>query len=90
MSDIGELYREWKEHYRDVKVNAKRKRLDFLHKSNIDYEILNLRIGHVRVATNKAKYDTWLSTGKWTKVGTNKYYQSWTELLKKIEKDGEE
>ena len=84
MGDMGEYFRDWKEHFRKIRKNCKEKRLEFLEKSDLDYEILNLSAGHVRITTDKCKYDVWLGTGKWTKVGTNKFHQSWMGLLKKL------
>lgn len=87
MSEIGEYFKAWKEHYRDVRGNCKETRLEFLKKSNLDYRILNISAGHVRISTMKSKYDVWLGSGKWTIVGTNIFYQGWGELLKKIDRD---
>ncbi len=88
MSELSEYFKDWKEHYRDVRGNAKEKRLEFLKNSNIDYEVLNISAGHVRITTNKSRYDVWLGTGKWTKLGSNKYNQSWMDLLKIIDSEG--
>lgn len=87
MSEIGEYFQDWKEYYRDVRENCKEMRLEFLKKSDLDYQILNLSAGHVRISTIKAKYDIWLGSGKWAQVGTNKFSQGWGELLKRIDRD---
>lgn len=86
MSEIGDYFKDWKEHYRDIRENAKDKRLKFLKGSDIDYEILNLSAGHVRIYHDATgAYDAWLGTGKWTKVGSGTYHQSWTNLLKVLD-----
>jgi len=87
MSDIGEYFKDWKEHYRDVRENCKEIRLEFLKKSDMDYQILNLSAGHIRISTIRSKYNVWLGSGKWTEVGTNKFNQGWGELLKRIDRD---
>ena len=87
MSEIKEYFQDWREHYRDIRENSKETRLEFLKKSDLDYEILNLSAGHIRISSGKAKYDVWLGSGKWTQVGTNRFYQGWGELLKKIDSD---
>lgn len=87
MGDMGNYFKEWNEHYREVRKNCKEKRLEFLRSSELDYEVKSEGASHIRIFTPKAKYDVWLGTGKWTKTGTNKFRQDWNGLLKQIDLD---
>lgn len=84
-SYTSEYFNAHKEHYKGVRSKCMSDRLEFLKNSDWDYELKPN--GHVRVFAGDKRYDVWLSTGKWTEVGTNKYNQGWNQFVRVVEKN---
>ena len=61
-----------------------KKRLAFIEQSDLNYKILDKQGGHVRVFMESKNLDIWVSSGKYTVVGSNKYKSGWNSILKEI------
>jgi len=69
MSDLGDLFREWKKESQAKKASNAEQSLAWLERMQIPFKVLSYNNHHTLVAD---RIDFWPSTGKWRERGTGR------------------
>lgn len=83
MGDMGEYFRDWREHKRERKETGRAMALRILEESGIAFETLSENGPHLRFAEG---FDFWPSTGNWIHRETQLRGFGVRSLLREIKK----
>ena len=84
MGDMGDTFRENREVMKGVKKQRMAARLEYMKKNKWNFE--EKANGHVRIVAGDDSYDAWLTTGKWTRTGSNVFNRGWKHLVRNVER----
>lgn len=82
MGDMGEMYRDWDAHKKQLKQSNYEWIMNLLTKNNIKFKDKN-HGSHLHVWINEERIDVWPTTNK-AKLGVKYHYNAYQLLLEKI------